>query len=120
MRPATAFGLGVARYKGLQEFRHSGSTGSYRTFLSRFPEPHVSLAVLCNAGDSTPRQTLHAVADLYLGRCAASGSAAEGGDVVRRRSSMRSPACIAISTVATCSGSNATATACASKTVRLS
>ena len=60
-------GLGVARYKGLQEFRHSGSTGSYRTFLSRFPEPQVSVAVLCNAGDSTPRQTLHAVADLYLG-----------------------------------------------------
>lgn len=60
------FGLGEARYQGLQEFRHSGSTGSYRTFLSRFPEPAVSVAVLCNAGDSTPGQTLHAVADLYL------------------------------------------------------
>ncbi len=60
------FGLGEGRHRGLQEFRHSGSTGSYRAFLSRFPSPHVSVAVLCNAGDSTPRQTLHAVADLYL------------------------------------------------------
>jgi CubicO group peptidase (beta-lactamase class C family) len=61
-----ALGLGIARYQGLEEFSHSGSTGSYRSFLARFSEPHVSVAVLCNAGDSTPRQTLHAVADLYL------------------------------------------------------
>ncbi len=65
-RTTYGLGLGDTRYQGLQEFRHSGSTGSYRTFLSRFPEPAVSVAVLCNAGDSTPRQTLHAVADLYL------------------------------------------------------
>ena len=61
------FGLGEVRYQGLQEFRHSGTTASYRSFLARFPEPHLSVAVLCNAGDSTPRQVLHAVADLYLG-----------------------------------------------------
>ena len=60
------FGLGVGRYKGLQEFRHSGTTASYRAFLARFPEPQVSIAVLCNAGDSMPRETLHAVADLFL------------------------------------------------------
>ena len=46
---------------------HSGTTASYRAFLARFPDQHVSVAVLCNAGDSTPRQTLHQVADLYLG-----------------------------------------------------
>jgi hypothetical protein len=62
-----AFGLGVGRYKGVTEIRHSGSTASYRAFLSRFPDQHLSVAVLCNAGNSTPRETLHAVADLYLG-----------------------------------------------------
>jgi CubicO group peptidase (beta-lactamase class C family) len=61
------FGLGEVRYRGLQEFRHSGATGSYRSFLARFPDPNLSIAVLCNAGDSTPRQSVHAVADLYLG-----------------------------------------------------
>lgn len=60
------FGLGVGRYKGVAEARHSGTTGSYRAFLARYPEQHLSVAVLCNAGDSMPRQSLHAVADLYL------------------------------------------------------
>ena len=60
------FGIGVGSYKGLQEIRHSGTTASYRSYLARFPEPQVSVAVLCNAGDSTPRQSLHAVADLFL------------------------------------------------------
>ena len=61
-----AFGLSVDTYKGLREIRHSGTTASYRAYLSRFPDAQLSVAVLCNAGDSTPRKTLHAVADLYL------------------------------------------------------
>jgi CubicO group peptidase (beta-lactamase class C family)/lysophospholipase L1-like esterase len=61
-----AYGLALASYRGLAEVRHSGTTGSYRAYLSRFPENHLSVAVLCNAGDSMPRQALHAVADLYL------------------------------------------------------
>jgi CubicO group peptidase (beta-lactamase class C family) len=62
-----AFGLTVSTYKGLPEIRHSGTTGSYRAYLSQFPKQRLSVAVLCNAGDSTPGKTLHAVADLYLG-----------------------------------------------------
>ena len=62
-----AMGLSFGRYKGAPEVRHSGSTASYRSYLSRFPEQHLSVAVLCNAGDSSPRQSLHDVADLYLG-----------------------------------------------------
>jgi CubicO group peptidase (beta-lactamase class C family) len=62
-----AFGISVGTYKGLREYRHSGTTGSYRAYLARFPGPRVSVAVLCNAGDSAPRAVLHAVADLYLG-----------------------------------------------------
>jgi CubicO group peptidase (beta-lactamase class C family) len=61
-----ALGLGVGEYKGLREVSHSGTTASYRAFLARYPDQRLSLAMLCNAGDSTPRQTLHAVADLYL------------------------------------------------------
>ena len=61
-----AYGLVLASHMGLAEFRHGGTTGSYRAYLARFPESHVSVAVLCNAGNSMPRQALHAVADLYL------------------------------------------------------
>ena len=60
------FGLGVGRYQGLAEVRHSGTTGSYRAYLARYPDQRLSIAVLCNAGDSRPREALHAVADLYL------------------------------------------------------
>ncbi|HEU5468058.1 MAG TPA: serine hydrolase [Steroidobacteraceae bacterium] len=60
------FGLAVGRYKGLSEIRHSGTTASYRAYLARYPEQRLSVALLCNAGDSMPRQTVHAVADLYL------------------------------------------------------
>lgn len=60
------FGLAIGRYKGLREHRHSGTTASYRAYLSRFPDADVSVALLCNAGDSVPRKTLHEVADLYL------------------------------------------------------
>jgi CubicO group peptidase (beta-lactamase class C family)/lysophospholipase L1-like esterase len=61
-----AFGLAIGRYQGLAEVRHSGTTGGYRAYLARFPDQRVSVAVLCNAGNSTPRESLHAVADLYL------------------------------------------------------
>jgi hypothetical protein len=46
---------------------HSGSTAGYRAFLTRFPDQHVSVAVLCNAGNANATQLAHAVSDLYLG-----------------------------------------------------
>ncbi len=77
------FGLGVGHYQGVPEVRHSGTTGSYRAFLARYPEQQLSVAVLCNAGDSMPRQSLHAVADLYLGGCAEARPGAEGSEALR-------------------------------------
>lgn len=60
-------GLFIRQYKGLREVSHSGSTAGYRAFLARFPDQHVSVAVLCNASSGTAEQYAHAVADLYLG-----------------------------------------------------
>ena len=62
-----AFGLFVRPYKGLPEVSHSGSTAGYRAFLTRLPNQHLSVAVLCNAGSANPTEAAHAVADLYLG-----------------------------------------------------
>ena len=45
---------------------HSGARRGTGPTSSRFPDQHLSVAVLCNAGNSTPRASLHAVADLYL------------------------------------------------------
>jgi CubicO group peptidase (beta-lactamase class C family) len=62
-----AFGLMIGTYKGLREVSHSGSTAGYRAFLTRFPDQHVSVAVLCNAGPANATALARGVADLYLG-----------------------------------------------------
>jgi CubicO group peptidase (beta-lactamase class C family) len=60
-------GLFIGTYKGLHEVSHSGSTGGYSAFLTRFPDQHVSVAVLCNASSAPATEYAHQVADLYLG-----------------------------------------------------
>jgi hypothetical protein len=66
---AHGYGLGlfVGSYKGLREISHSGSTAGYQAFLTRFPDQHVSVAVLCNSSDARATQYAHTVADAYLG-----------------------------------------------------
>jgi CubicO group peptidase (beta-lactamase class C family) len=61
-----ALGLFIGSYKGLPEVSHGGATAAYRAFLTRYPEQHVSVAVLCNASSATAPQYAHAVADLHL------------------------------------------------------
>src|SRR5262249_14333443 len=74
-----AFGLYVRRYRGVSEVGHSGSTAGYRAFLVRYPDQHVSVAVLCNAGNANATQYAHAVADAYLGDALAPAPASAGG-----------------------------------------
>ena len=66
---AHGYGLGlfVGSYKGLREISHSGSTAGYQAFLTRFPDQHVSVAVLCNSSGAQATHYAHAVADAYLG-----------------------------------------------------
>jgi CubicO group peptidase (beta-lactamase class C family) len=59
-------GLGISTYKGVREISHSGSTAGYRTFLARYPDERVSIAVLSNAGSSNPARLARQVADIYL------------------------------------------------------
>jgi CubicO group peptidase (beta-lactamase class C family) len=62
-----ARGLYVTQHQGIPEVSHSGSTAGYRAFLARYPEQHLSVALLCNAGDADTRVLAHEVAELYLG-----------------------------------------------------
>jgi len=43
-----ALGLEVGTYKGLKDVSHGGSTAGYQTFLARYPDNKVSIAVMCN------------------------------------------------------------------------
>jgi CubicO group peptidase (beta-lactamase class C family) len=45
---AYALGLEVATYKGLKDVSHGGATAGYQTFLARYPDNKVSVAVMCN------------------------------------------------------------------------
>jgi CubicO group peptidase (beta-lactamase class C family) len=62
-----AFGLYNRSYRGVRQVDHSGSTAGYRADLARYPDQHLSVAVLCNASSGNATQAGHAVADLYLG-----------------------------------------------------
>ena len=61
-----AQGLSVTAYKGVREVSHSGSTAGYQTFLARFPEARLSIAVLSNVTASGPGRLAHEVADIFL------------------------------------------------------
>lgn len=45
-----ALGLDTSDYRGLREISHGGATAGYLTWLARFPDKKVSIAVLCNGG----------------------------------------------------------------------
>jgi hypothetical protein len=66
-----ALGLEVGSYDGVAEVSHGGATAGYRTFLARYPDQHVSLAVLCNVASANPTALGHEVADLMLRKPAA-------------------------------------------------
>ena len=61
-----AQGLSVTAYKGMREVSHGGSTAGYQTFLARFPEARLSIAVLSNVTVSGPARLAHEVADIFL------------------------------------------------------
>ena len=62
-----AFGLFIGTYKGLRRVYHSGSTAGYRSYLVRFSDEDLSIAILCNAGASSRSgEAAYVIADLYL------------------------------------------------------
>jgi len=61
-----ARGLFVRTYRGAHEIFHDGATAGYRTWLGRFLEPKLSVAILCNSDNAYSANLPRALADLYL------------------------------------------------------
>ena len=61
-----AFGLTVSEYRGLGMVEHSGSSGGYRTIITRFPSAHTSVVALCNVSDANTTALSHGAADVVL------------------------------------------------------
>jgi hypothetical protein len=63
-----AFGLVHGTYRGLKTVEHAGSDAGYRSDMIRFPEQHLSVAVLCNSADTNPNRLTQQVADVVLAK----------------------------------------------------
>lgn len=65
---STHYGLGLTRavHEGQTEIAHGGATGGYRSWLARYPERGLSIALLCNAADASPEMLGRQVASLFL------------------------------------------------------
>ncbi len=62
-----AFGLAVDTYHGLRRVEHGGALVGYRAQITRFPEKHFTVTVLCNSGSARPGELASRVAEIYLG-----------------------------------------------------
>ncbi|HEX6038131.1 serine hydrolase domain-containing protein [Longimicrobium sp.] len=61
-----AAGLMIGSHRGMRTVRHGGAWGGYRAELLRVPDAHLSVAVLCNLGTSSPERMATSVAEIYL------------------------------------------------------
>lgn len=78
-----AKGLTINTVDGLREVSHGGSTGGYRTWLSRYPDQGVSVAVMCNSAQANPTQFGRQVARLWTGAIPAAKPAPFAADPAR-------------------------------------
>ena len=60
------FGLMLSDYRGLKTVGHGGSHAGYRAQITRFPEQHFSVVILCNLASMNPDELAKQVADIYL------------------------------------------------------
>jgi CubicO group peptidase (beta-lactamase class C family) len=84
---AYAAGLRVIQVDGLREISHAGATGGYHTWLGRYPDQDVSVAVLCNSGQSNiPARLGRETARLWTGASTAKSSAPYAVDSAKLQS----------------------------------
>lgn len=61
-----ARGLLLDTFRGAREVAHSGGAGGYSTWLGRFPEQGLSIALMCNTDAMSTTTLAHRIAALYL------------------------------------------------------
>ena len=87
-----AFGLVLEKYKGLPTVGHGGADAGYRSDMTRFPEQHFSVAVLCNSAETFPGALGQQVADIVLAKeIKAAEAAAPAKEAVAKSSGTPAP-----------------------------
>jgi len=62
-----ALGLTVGALRGVRQVTHGGATAGYRTYLARWPDKKLSVAVFCNAANVNPTRFAERIAIRLLG-----------------------------------------------------
>ncbi|HVS31533.1 MAG TPA: serine hydrolase, partial [Thermoanaerobaculia bacterium] len=60
------FGWRVAEHRGRRTAGHTGETMGFRNAMVRFPEERLAVVILTNRNESSPRELVLRVADLFL------------------------------------------------------
>lgn len=63
-----ASGLEVGTYKGIPMVGHGGADAGYRSGITRFPDQHFTVSVLCNTAEAGPGGLINQVADVLLAK----------------------------------------------------
>ena len=61
------FGVEIARHRGLRTIGHGGGDAGRRTYIVRYPDQGLAIAVLCNLDDIDPAALSRSISELYLG-----------------------------------------------------
>ena len=59
------FGLATEKYRGAWAVGHGGADAGYRSYVARFPQHDLAIAIACNTVVNTGA-VMHSVADIYL------------------------------------------------------
>ena len=78
-----ALGLAIEDHDGVREVGHGGATAGYRTYLARYPDQRVSVAVWCGNATANASSLAHQVADLVLVKPRRAATAATTATPVR-------------------------------------
>jgi hypothetical protein len=62
-----AMGQSIGKFRGVNSINHSGGDAGFRSFLVRFPDQHVSIAVASNYAQFGPGGLAFAEANIVLG-----------------------------------------------------
>jgi hypothetical protein len=66
----SSYGLGLVMgtYRGARVVEHNGADAGYRSYVGRFPDKGLAIAIECNAATANTTALARGVADAYLGK----------------------------------------------------
>ena len=61
------FGLVMGTYRGARVVEHNGADAGYRSYVGRFPDKGVAIAIACNSSTANTTALARGVADAFMG-----------------------------------------------------